>query len=95
MECFEMAIYSDIEADKSRCPRCANLLRGNIVEVSSRVTLQEHDDELYVVIVKDVTCGCGNINRIDYFGEPLSIWFEKSATWLATVPSLAGGESIA
>ena len=90
-----MAILSDLSADQHRCEQCTNLLRGNVVEVSSRVALQEHDDELYVVIVKDVTCGCGNINRIDYFGEPLSIWFEKSATWLATVPSLAGGESIA
>ena len=65
-----MAIYSDMEADKSRCPRSTNLLRGNIADIQSREVLMDYGEEPFVVIVKAVTCDCGCINHIHYIGEP-------------------------
>ena len=82
-----MGLFSDLSADQHRCTKCDNLLPPNVNRVQSREILAEYDQEPHVVIVKDVTCTCGHINRIDYIGEPLSIWFEKSDEWMATLPS--------
>lgn len=84
---------TDLRFDKTTCTNCSRLLHRHISHVTNRETLAEYDDEPMIVLIKYVTCHCGHVNQIDYMGTPLSVWFDKSAGWIAAMPTDDRGTS--
>ena len=68
-----MGIVSELEFDHDRCNYCGYHLNGNVANIISRETLGEYDNDLYIMLMKEVECRrCGGVTKLHYMGEPVS-----------------------
>ena len=83
-----MGILSEIEFDRDCCNCCGHHLQGNVGHIISREVLAECDDELFIMLLKEVECGqCGGVTKVEYMGDPVSARFEVlEDIFIAAVP---------
>ena len=83
-----MGIHSELEIDCDCCNGCGHHLHGNVGNIISRQVLAECDDDLYIMLLKEIECClCGEVTKVQYMGEPVSTRFEVlEDIFIAAVP---------